>query len=85
MTLASMALTWAREIPAPCALVGEVGGPSVLRVELLGEALEVHQHGGSALVQRREWPAQDPTARILARGAVTPRQLRRALTSLGYG
>lgn len=85
MSLAGMTLAWAREIPASCVLAGEVGGPSVLRVELLGEALEVHQHGGSAVVQRRDWPAQDPTARILARGSVTPRQLRRALTSLGYG
>lgn len=90
MTLASHVVAWAREAGLAALQAGEVGEGSVVRVDLLGGGgvLELHQGPGGAVLQRLDLPdrAGEPaTAQILARGAVSPRQLRRALTRLGYG
>lgn len=86
-----MVLDWARGLPdpAPCSVVGEVGGSSRLAVTLLGEVLELHRDPrGMAVLQVRAvtepWHGCDDTARVLARGVVGPRAVRRALQRLGY-
>ena len=91
MRLAALVLDWGRSLPYPAAvsLVGECGGPSRLAVTLLGEVLELHQDPrGMAVLQQRAvaepWHGCEDTARVLARGAVTPRRVRRALACLGY-
>ena len=88
MTLASHVVAWAREAGLAALQAGEVGQGSVVRVDLLGEVLELHQGPRGAVLQRLDLPDREgepPTAQILARGAVTPRALRRALDRLGYG
>lgn len=88
MSLSALVLSWARGAGLAALQAGEVGRGSVVRVDLLGEVLELHQDPGGAVLQRLDLPdhaGEPPTARILARGVVTPRALRRALDRLGYG
>jgi len=75
-------ISWALERDAAVSLAGECGCGSVTTVDLLGESAVLRCGPDlAATLVHEPW---DEPERVVARGLVSPRQLRRALGLLGY-
>jgi hypothetical protein len=88
VTLRDLVVHWARTIDAPALVVGEIGAGHRVDVALPGETARLvvgQASAGLHVVDLPDRPGDAVSSRPLVVGVLTPRQLRRALTRLGYG